>query len=103
MRDERISTDTPNGTASGSNINASNEWLSDDKSAYVSAYKEGTIEGGLISDVNIKFNILKEEDYTVGVSFDVYNIFDTDMGVVVADPSLSSEGISFWLGIYAEF
>ncbi len=102
MLDERFDNQTPNGTTSGSNTDASSQWVTD-TNEYVQAYKEGKIKGGLISDIGIEYDILKDEHYTFGVSLDVYNIFNTDIGVSASDTGLSSEGTSFWFGIYAEF
>ncbi len=106
MRDSRTSDEAKmagaQGTTSGSNYEESSEWVTSDGD-YVQAFKEGTIKGGLISDINVEYDVWKEEDFTFGVSLDVYNIFNTEMGVAASDPDDVSEGTSFWIGVYAEF
>ncbi len=102
MFDERTDSATPHGTTSGSNSEESSEWLTG-QGTYVQAYKEGVIKGGLISDVNIEYDVIKEEDFILGVSLDVYNIFNTETGISASDTGAKSEGTSFWLGIYTEF
>ncbi len=102
MLDSRYDKDTPHGSASQSNIEESNEWLTGD-GVFVKAYREGTIKGGLISDISIEYDVWKEEDFTLGVSLDVYNIFNANLGVAASDPSGQSEGTSFWVGVYTTF
>lgn len=105
MLDSRSDKNTPYGTVADGG--ESSYWYTDEsKSEFATAYKKGIIRGGLISDINIEYDVLKHEDYTLGLSFDMYNIFNTNIGVsATEDGSGGTDSVrrSFWLGVYATF
>ncbi len=59
MGDRRVSNDTPYGTTRGSNTRTSDLWVTED-GRYVNALTEGTIEGGLITDLAVEWDVYQE-------------------------------------------
>ncbi len=105
LYDERESAETPYGVVPVFGTSLSSQWLTEN-GEYVTAYKYGKIKGGLISDISVEYDVVKDEDYTFALTFDMYNIFNANVGVAAADPALSradSEGRSYWIGFKATF
>ncbi len=104
LLDKRNSNETPYGTVNG--YDDSSSWITPNGLEYVTAYEYGNIKGGITSDINVEFDVIKKEDFTFGLSLDVFNIFNTNVGVSATEEgtaSATSKGRSFWLGFYATY
>lgn len=106
-KDARVASDTPYGTTSSNPNKESSNWL-DDSGEYHDAYRKGVIPGGMITDLSLEFDALREEAYTVTLLLDVLNVFDGTVGVGVAEEDINkntaaARGRSFYAGIRCEF
>lgn len=105
LDDERVASDTPYGTTASKPTTESSLWLNADGS-YSDAYREGVISGGLITDVSLEFDVLKEELFTFSLLFDVYNLFNSNLHTGVAESALNRgfvSGRGYYAGIRCEF
>lgn len=105
LDDERVASDTPYGTTASKPTTESSLWLNADGS-YSDAYREGVISGGLITDVSLELDVLKEELFTFSLLFDVYNLFNSNLHTGVAESAINRgfvSGRGYYAGIRCEF
>ncbi|GAB6113545.1 TonB-dependent receptor [Desulfomicrobium salsuginis] len=105
VADKRVAADTPYGTTASKPTTESSQWLNAD-GGYNQAYRGGVISGGLITDVSLEFDVLKEELLTVSLLLDVYNVFSADPHTGVADAAGLQgfvSGRGYYAGVRCEF
>ncbi len=102
--DKRTADETPYGTTASKPTTESSEWL-DAEGKYHDAYKKGVISGGLLTDVSLEFDAVKEDLFTVSLLFDVFNVFASDghTGVSEVGVPRSEYGRGYYAGIRCEF
>lgn len=82
--DKRTADETPYGTTASKVTTESAEWLGAD-GRYHDAYMEGVISGGMVTDVSLEFDTVKEEMFTLSLLFDVFNVFSADGHIGVSE------------------
>lgn len=105
LDDERIAAETPYGTTASKPTTESSQWLNAD-GGYNDAYREGVISGGLLTDVSLEYDVLKEDLFTFSLLFDVFNLFNTDLHTGVAESGISRgfvSGRGYYAGVRCEF
>jgi len=106
LNDERLSDETPHGTASHSSTVESSKWLSPDQQNYYDAYKKGIISGGLVTDLSLELDAVKKDLFTFTLLLDVTNVFGSNghSGVVQSDGFQDRmRGRGYYAGIRCEF
>lgn len=105
VEDQRVAADTPYGTTASKPTTKSFQWLNAE-GGYNDAYRGGVISGGLITDVSLEFDVVKEELLTLSLLLDVYNVFNSDPHTGVADSGGSQgfvSGRGYYAGVRCEF
>ncbi|PKN42348.1 MAG: hypothetical protein CVU60_06545 [Deltaproteobacteria bacterium HGW-Deltaproteobacteria-18] len=109
MNDQRIAAETPFGTVEKKPTTSSSKWLDED-GRYHDAYKEGIISGGLVTDVSLELDVVKEELLSISLLLDVFNVFASDGHTGVSelgggDVKLprSEYGRGYYAGVRCEF
>lgn len=105
LRDARLAEDTPHGTLTTSLTHKSSQWLNEELE-YHDAYKQGVISGGVVSDLSLELDAVKEELFTLTFLLDVTNVFASagHSGVAEADvPRDRMRGRGYFAGIRCEF
>ena len=107
--DKRTDDETPYGTTASRPTTESSEWL-DAEGKYHDAYMEGIISGGLVTDVSIEFDAVKERLFTLSLLLDVLNVFDADGHIGVSELGgngynlpRSQFGRAYYAGVRCEF
>jgi len=103
--DKRYSKDTPYGTTSGSNTSTSYNWIGD-TGEYHAAYASGIITGGMVSDLSLEWDAVKQDLYTVTLLFDVLNVFDANTETSATESSTTNNygrGRGFYAGVRCTF
>ena len=103
--DERVAADTPYGTTASRPTSESSQWLNAD-GGYNDAYRDGVISGGLLTDVSLELDVVKEDLFTFSLLFDVYNVFNADLHTGVAASGVPHDfvgGRGYYAGIRCEF
>lgn len=106
VKDLRTDDQTPYGTASGSLNKPSSQWLSPDQLEFYDAYKEGVISGGLVTDISMELDAVKNDKFTLSFLLDVINVFSSDghSGVAQEDvPRERMRGRGYYAGVRCEF
>lgn len=107
--DKRIADETPYGTTASKPTTESAEWLGPE-GKYHDAYMEGVISGGLVTDVSLEFDAVKEQMFTLSLLLDVFNVFSSDGHVGVSELDgegytlpRSQYGRAYYAGVRCEF
>ncbi len=105
LNDSRPADETPYGTTASRPTTPSAQWL-DEEGRYHDAYRKGIISGGLVTDVSLELDAVREEMFTVSLLLDVFNVFASD-GYSFADkPSFTrihDYGRGYYAGIRCTF
>ena len=109
MNDLRTADETPFGTAETKSTTASSKWL-DAEGLYHDSYKEGIISGGLVTDVSLELDVVKEELFTMSLLLDIFNVFAADGHIGVSQLGgggvklpRSEYGRGYYAGVRCEF
>lgn len=102
LTDARRSDDTPYGTTTGRNDRTTSEWLTAD-GRYVDAFKEGTINGGVVTDLTIEYDAFRKDRYALTLIAEVVNLFNSTMETSVSEGGATSRGRGFYAGLRATF
>lgn len=100
--DDRYSDDTPYGTTTGSNKKTSDEWLTAD-GKYCYAVKKGIINGGVVTDLTIEYDAVREDRFTLTMIAEVVNLFNSSSETSVSEGGAASRGRGFYAGLRAKF
>lgn len=106
LKDTRKAADTPYGTTASNANWVSSQWLSPDQQDYYDAYKKGIISGGMVTDLALELDAVKEEKFTLSLLLDVTNVFGSNghTGVVESDGFQDRmRGRGYYAGIRCEF
>jgi hypothetical protein len=106
LKDTRKAADTPYGTTASNANWVSSQWLSPDQQDYYDAYKKGIISGGMVTDLALELDAVKEEKFTLSLLLDVTNVFGSNghTGVVEGDGFQDRmRGRGYYAGIRCEF
>jgi len=109
MNDLRTADETPFGTVETKSTTPSSKWLDAD-GRYHDSYKEGIISGGLVTDVSLEFDVVKEELFTTTLLLDIFNVFAADghtgvskLGGGGVKLPRSEYGRGYYAGVRCEF
>jgi len=105
VTDKRVAADTPYGTTASKPTSESFQWLNAE-GGYNDAYRAGVISGGLITDISLEFDVLKEELMTLSLLLDVFNVFNSNPHTGVADAAGLQgfvSGRGYYAGVRCEF
>lgn len=105
VRDLRLPDETPFGTTAAKDTHLSHQWLNE-KLEYHDAFKKGVISGGVVSDLSLELDAVKEELFTLTFLLDVTNVFSSTghSGVVeVGESRDRTRGRGYYAGIRCEF
>lgn len=108
MNDQRTDAETPFGTVESKPTTPSSKWFGED-GLYHDAYKEGIISGGLVTDVSLELDVVKEELLTISLLLDIFNVFASDGHTGVSELGGGSKlprseyGRGYYAGISCEF
>ena len=107
--DKRSADETPYGTTASRSTTESAEWIGPE-GKYHDAYMEGVISGGLVTDVSLEFDAVKEQLFTLSLLLDVFNVFSSDGHVGVSELGAdgytlprSQYGRAYYAGVRCEF
>lgn len=107
--DKRSADETPYGTTAPKTTTESAEWIGPE-GKYHDAYMEGVISGGLVTDVSLEFDAVKESMFTLSLLLDVFNVFSSDGHVGVSELDggghtlpRSQYGRAYYAGVRCEF
>jgi hypothetical protein len=102
VEDKRVNGETPYGTTRGSETRTSSLWVNEDGD-YSDAYKEGTIDGGLVADLTVEYDAFKKDRYCLTFIVEVLNLFGNKAETSVAEGGATSRGRGFYAGLQAAF
>jgi hypothetical protein len=100
--DQKVNSDTPYGTTSGSETRESSAWMSESGAYYHDAYAYGKIKGGIMSDLSMELDVVSSPSLTTTVLFDVTNVFNSRPGTSATEGG-SARGRGFYLGMRLGF